>query len=287
MPEVPASQLPTDAPEAVITALAVAPEDARQRYRIITRGQLDLIKALRAEGFAVRVDGDPDLPVRYLSEKGEPGALVDLIDILVGGVGGVATGLVANALFQWGRTWLRREPEELSEGEKGNVCLRIKGNDGAITYGEPFGLPSSDDQRRALLHQFDRVQRGRDQALARQSPYPGLPVPMFLEHSDKIVGWANPVIHPRGLKVEPCKIDDDETWRRVKAKELNGFSVALLVESSICSVCDSEYRECEHIAGLSYGDARCVVTLAKVRITEVSIVKEPVNPGAVISPDPI
>ena len=95
------------------------------------------------------------------------------------------------------------------------------------------------------------------------------------------MGWASPTVDARGLRVKTW-IEDEETWKRVEKNELRGFSVGLLVHESMCSICEKDFVDCDHISGLYYDGKQCNVTLVGLDLAEVSIVKEPVQPSAVI-----
>ena len=86
----------------------------------------------------------------------------------------------------------------------------------------------------------------------------------------------------KALRCDPAKIDDEDTWRRVRSGELKGMSIAMLVHDSECTICRRQYAECLHISGQDYGGTMCTVGIHGVHLTEISVVKDPVNPGCVI-----
>ena len=55
------------------------------------------------------------------------------------------------------------------------------------------------------------------------------------------------------------------------------MSVGMIVGSQICSICGSEYEDCEHIKGRPYMGRFCTVTLIPAKIDHVSIVEDPAN----------
>jgi hypothetical protein len=53
------------------------------------------------------------------------------------------------------------------------------------------------------------------------------------------------------------------------------FSMGCRVESSICSICGSEYDECEHIVGRPYMGQLCAQIVKRMTMAEVSLVENP------------
>jgi hypothetical protein len=55
------------------------------------------------------------------------------------------------------------------------------------------------------------------------------------------------------------------------------FSSGVSVESSTCSICGSEYEECEHIAGGPYMGQLCAQVAEKIKLLAVSLVGDPAD----------
>ena len=54
------------------------------------------------------------------------------------------------------------------------------------------------------------------------------------------------------------------------------FSTGIVVDDTICSICENNYEQCEHIAGQVYMGEFCTRIINKIRETrEVSIVENP------------
>jgi hypothetical protein len=67
-------------------------------------------------------------------------------------------------------------------------------------------------------------------------------------------------------------------------------SIGIIVHESRCTICGSEYGECEHIKGMVYMGQICSCEITKCDIYERSIVPDPANKHArmiVISDDDI
>jgi hypothetical protein len=55
------------------------------------------------------------------------------------------------------------------------------------------------------------------------------------------------------------------------------FSVGVIVEEAVCSICGEEYGECDHEKGKAYMGQECVRNIKHVRMIEGSIVEKPAN----------
>lgn len=70
-----------------------------------------------------------------------------------------------------------------------------------------------------------------------------------------------------------------------RAKELETYlfppqmflSAGMIVRKQVCSICDEDYSECDHLEGLPYCGEFCAVQLAEVEADHVAIVEEPAN----------
>ncbi|SRR6266849_1746330 len=55
------------------------------------------------------------------------------------------------------------------------------------------------------------------------------------------------------------------------------LSVGMIVKSQICSICEKEYEDCEHVKGRPYMGKFCTITLIPCQIDHVSFVDSPAN----------
>jgi len=240
--------------------------------RLISRGTLDVIKLLREEGAQVAILPEDGSPLDYYVEKGEVDLLREvlylvLVDIPIG----VLTSLIGSWLFQ------RMGKKQKDLPEESHIAIGIEA-DGRRVFYDHRGREVPQETVNQLIELVkDRASTLTAISTAR-SPYPDLPIPICLEHTERIVGWGKPVETERGLKLEPGKITDQETWLRIQNGELRGMSIAAVVCDSECSICHRQYVECEHVSGLQYGGRVCVNSIKNTwRLIEVSIVKEPIN----------
>jgi hypothetical protein len=140
----------------------------------------------------------------------------------------------------------------------------------------------SDQQFIALLSAL--IDRGRryTESLYAIPPDPFRQVPIYLEHTSRIVGWGSVAVDDEALRVKNALITDKEACRQLDNDELKGFSIAGLVHNAICSVCNAQYVDCNHITGNTYDGVACLVHILGIDLAEVSLVKNPVNIAAVI-----
>jgi hypothetical protein len=95
-----------------------------------------------------------------------------------------------------------------------------------------------------------------EKSRALAPPDPTRPVPIFLEHTDKLIGWGQVVKEEDGLKLKDAKIIDKTTLKRIDRGTLEGISIAGLIYDSTCTICEGKYINCNHIAGSLYSDPK-------------------------------
>jgi hypothetical protein len=142
------------------------------------------------------------------------------------------------------------------------------------------GNPISDERFASLLKALDERARRYDELRRRAPPDPNRPVPIYLEHITKIVGWGRVEVDDTGLKVENAIVTDDETWTRIESGELKGLSIGAVVGGSRCSICGEDYVSCNHVGGREYNGVRCAVHIDELEPEEISIVRNPAQPLA-------
>jgi hypothetical protein len=104
------------------------------------------------------------------------------------------------------------------------------------------------------------------------------PIPIFLEHTSKVVGYAEKIVlEGKGLLVENVKIHDDAVSHQIKLGELIGFSVGAIAKKYECSICHKDYLKCKHIRGKSYNGEKAYCEIKEADLVEISIVSDPSN----------
>ncbi len=241
--------------------------------RVVSRETLHLIKALRAQGYAVVVQPDDGTKLSYLAEKGIREFLSDPVYAFVTGI---PTGLILNLIANW-IAELRRpsKPDEV------NVILEFDEDGNKVRYSES-GRVVSDEKFNSILSALEARKHRFEESRELSPPDPEYCVPVHLEHSGKVVGWSKgfvPDDQEKVIRVGPSKIYDDETLRRIENGDLRGWSIAGIISSATCLLCGKEYVDCNHIAGMNYDGKECIVQTT-IRPAEISIVKDPVQPLA-------
>lgn len=243
--------------------------------KTISRPALDLVKKLRSQGHEVLVRPDDERNLEYIARKGFiEDVLSDPLFLKVAGFSaGVVTGLISNWLYDK----FGNQQSNADRGEETKVVIEVEEEGNRLRYSET-GEPISDEKFDSLLHFMEKRKNAYFEARKQSPPNEDLRIPIFLEHSFEVVGWTRIRRTNKGLLADPAHISNDETLERIERGELNGFSVGGIVRESECTICGSNYVECNHIGGESYDGQECVVKVSSIELCDVSIVKEPVNP---------
>ncbi len=85
------------------------------------------------------------------------------------------------------------------------------------------------------------------------------------------------------MEIERCKIVDKTIFRKINKGKIKGASITGIAEQSKCSICNSNYVECNHIVGEIYDGIACKNSIEKATIVELSLVKTPTNPECLVS----
>jgi hypothetical protein len=133
-----------------------------------------------------------------------------------------------------------------------------------------------------MLRVLERRAEKYREATAVLSPDPFRPIPIYLEHTTKLIGWGRVLIDDKGLKIDDAVIFDRKVLKRIEKGDLQGTSIAGLIYDATCSICMSDYVDCNHIANREYDDKVCVVEINGIDLAEISIVSRPVQPLAII-----
>jgi len=247
--------------------------------RLISRETLLLLKRLRKKGYKVEVLPDNGKKIEYLAKKGFTDFLTDPLVLQVVGIPiSILTGLVSSWLYDMLRSRTNRESTQVPE--QTNIVISIKEQGRTVHY-DHKGREISDERFRDILSLLQAQRDGYSESLRAVPSDPELPIPMYLEHTNKIIGWANLRMGDRGLEVAPAQIIDAETWKRMQEEELRGFSISGIVTESECSICHGDFTTCNHGAREHNEQEDCVVRISGIQLCEVSVVKDPVNPETV------
>jgi hypothetical protein len=199
-----------------------------------------------------------------------------LSDPIVLFVTGIPLSVILNLIAAWLYDTLKRSPQP----DETNLAIEYD-EQGKKAWYNHSGQPISEQRFQALLDSLDQRALTYAESQARTSPDPRHPIPVNLEHTGRIVGWAEQVVKDDvGLRVDDIVIVDDDTLRRIGSGELKGLSIGGIIHRSTCSICNGEYADCNHIAGRHYGGRECAVRIDGIYVGEISVVKDPVQPLA-------
>jgi hypothetical protein len=169
---------------------------------------LHLIKILRQKGYSVAVTPDNGTKLNYITEKGFREFLADPVIALVMGI---PIGVLANLLSSWIYDKLKHRPD----GNDVNLVLQ-QIETGKLSYYNYGGAIVKAQRVKDLLQlQKQRVEI-YTQSEKQLPPHPNLTIPIHLEHTGKIVGWAEGLKEDeKGLAIEGGHITDPETLHRI------------------------------------------------------------------------
>ncbi|HVN63730.1 MAG TPA: hypothetical protein VMT58_03780 [Candidatus Binataceae bacterium] len=251
-------------------------EEIFPNRRVISRRALLIAKRLRALGHTVVIVPDDGRKLEYVTEKDLFSFLDDPIFLTVGSV---ALTLILNVIGNViSEPFLRRFN---SSADHGSMVIEVDEKGGKLKYNE-HGRVVSEERFQELI----RLMKSRQASYAasRRTAAPTLdrPFPIFLEHTSRIVGWAQPQLTDEGILIENCEVTDPDTLERIKKGELKGFSIAGIVKEARCNICKGDLVECVHCPGELCGGVECIATILKMDLGEISIVREPANPGCTL-----
>jgi len=239
--------------------------------RVILWELLQLVKALRSQGYVVRVLPEDGTRLNWRQENGLRDVLQDPVTLTLISIPiSVATSLLANLVWDRFGRWRDRKrapivivvPAGRSAGKYDIFGNRISNwYESSSTLGE-----------RESSHWYWKTR-------LQSSPYPTFPEPILLEHTARIVGWGRVSVDDVGLLVE-ARIDDFEIQQKLDSGELGGFSFGALIYDSRCSICGKQYVDCGHTSGNCYDGVKCIAHIKGADFAEISVVQRPASPDA-------
>lgn len=234
--------------------------------KLITRDTLILVKELRSQGYKIVIEPEDDRPIEYLYKKGLTQLFADPINVILIGIPiSIVTNIISNKI------------QKLIDGEekidKSNINIKIDNSNNVYNY---LGEPQDKDNVKSIIKRRKEDKEGFNKRFEIKSPRGDYPIPIFLEHKPRIVGWCKLWSDEIGLKSEGF-ITDKIVKRRISQNRLNGASVTGIATKAECSICSLNYVECNHIAGEKYNNNICSNFIIKTDFVETSIVKTPIN----------
>jgi len=242
--------------------------------RAVPQSTLHVIKRLRSAGVRVRIEPDDHRPLCFTFQRGIGDWLADPAVALLAGI---PVGVVSNILYGWWHDRKRRDREFPSA----TIAFVVE-EDGEIRYYSLDGQPL----RRELAHEISsRAQRSAElfrKTIKTPAPDPRRPYPIQRDHSGEVIGWSagvRPDADKGTLNLLDVIVTDAVAEADLASGKLSGTSVGAIAQRSLCSICDGNYIECNHVAGDEYEEGRCVVFIERSLPAEFSFVQDPINPS--------
>ena len=239
--------------------------------RAVPQSTLHVIKRLRHAGVCVKIEPDDHRPLCFTFQRGIGDWLADPAILALAGI---PVGFVSNVLYGWWRDRIKRDREFPSA-----TIAFVAEEDGDIRYYSLDGQP----MRRELVHEISsRAQRSAEsfrKTIKTPAPDPRRPYPIQRDHSGEVIGWAEVRFTAEGPILHDVVVTDAAAERDLATGKLSGTSVGAIAQRSLCSVCNGNYIECNHVAGDEYEEGRCVVFIERSLPAEFSFVQDPINPA--------
>ena len=236
-------------------------EDRFPNRKVLSRADINLMKYFRSKDYEVIVEPEDEFPVHMLTQKNFIEYLPTVLELAGNLSIGVISGLIANYLS---KDFAKSNSDEfiIKQGER--------------IYSKS-GESLSEKEANQKLNSAMNVRKQFGEAFERESPYEDSPYPLFWEHSGVIIGWCSVDVDEQGLFIKSGRLTSVEATEAIGNGSLQGFSIGGLVKKPICSVCHSNYIDCQHFAGRSYHGDMCVNQLTEIDLAEISLVKSPAN----------
>ncbi|MEN9909862.1 MAG: hypothetical protein RLZZ540_3011 [Bacteroidota bacterium] len=240
--------------------------------KLVTRDTLLLIKYLRSDGYDVVIEPDNGLPIQYLYKKGVKEFFADPVNIMLINIPiTILTNIISNQIQKFF--------DKKQSVNRENINITIDNSNKTYNY---LGEHHPKNHKKLVAKKRKELKDGFNKCFEIKSPYEDLPTPVFLEHKPKIVGWCYLWSDNQGLKSKMI-ITDKVVKRRVSQNRLNGLSVTGIATKTECSICKSDFLNCEHIPAKKYKGQKCYNTIIETDYVETSIVKEPINSQCLIN----
>jgi len=152
------------------------------------------------------IEPDDGSKLNYTTEKGVKEFLADPIHMLIVEM---PIGVVVHILS----TWLYQRFKRIPNTEEVSILLEVDQQGTRIRY-DHTGKPLSEKKFQAILRLFETKARRYEESQRITPPDPLRPVPIFLEHTDKLVGWGRMAKDEKGLRLNDVEITHKNTLRR-------------------------------------------------------------------------
>jgi hypothetical protein len=247
--------------------------------RIVSRDTLEIIKILRNDGYDVKIMPDDGSKIHYTVEKGINELLANPIFVFVVNIPiSIITGIAGSWLYDR----MKNKKEYKKIPEKSGFVIETNESGTTMRY-DSWGNPVSEEKFEQLLSVMNENRKNWIEARKIKSPDLSLPYPIFMKHTPRIIGWCDLKMKDTGIHADPIKIIDEEAMIKIRLGDLKGISFGGVIHSSECSICGNQYTECNHISGKEYAEGECITKIDGVYFAEFSLVKDPIQPLAILN----
>lgn len=250
--------------------------------KLLTHDTLTLVKLLRQEGHTVIIKPNDDIPVEYLFKKGYTEIFADPVYAFLINTATTITTTIATTLFS---NYVQKLIDKHSKSKEKIDSTQTKNNfiisiNNTITNlnGKTYSASELKDLKGKQLRKIEEYK----QCFSSKGPYLHLSVPLFKEHRPKIVGWCILQADDKGLKIKEGRITDKSIKRKLSEGKFKGASITGVATEVICSICKTNWVECNHMSGEKYSGKTCLASITQAIPIEVSLVKKPINPECLV-----
>lgn len=242
--------------------------------KVITREHLDFIKKLRSEGYDVQIKPSEISKLHFITRKGEWDFLSDPLFIYTSNA---FLTIVLNILSNWiydkinSRKKTAIHPKIIIESRDGDKVFRY-----SLT-----GELIDEKMFKNIMNHLEEKESINKTLINLKTDDNEYVWPIFLNHTNKHIGWAKVWDDEIGLATS-AKIFDMKVFEKIESGELKGLSITGIVNDSECSICGNDYTECNHIGQKVYDGSKCTVNLKEIDLCELHVVETHVNPLAKI-----
>jgi len=234
--------------------------------KLITRDTLILVKHLRLDGYEVIIKPENNQPIEYLFKKGFEDFFSSPIMLTFYGISiNIISNLISNKI------------QKIIDGNSNVNPSNITYNtDNSTNIYNFFGEEISKENLNQIEKNRKNLQDEYKKCFEIKPPNLELPVPIFLQHKPNIIGWCKLWMDNNCIMADGMIIDKT-VKRRISQKRLKGASITGIATKSICSICKSNFVDCNHIPNVNYNGKICYNSILESEFVEMSIVKEPIN----------
>lgn len=249
-------------------------------YKVISWETLELVKEMRSKGMDVSILPENNKPLCYTFKKGDGGLFSDPIIIFgLTSVWSVLINIVSNRIDH--RIQNKKDRKKTLKRAKENIII-VK-DESSNEFYSLEGKRIERLKKQKIEEKRINTMVDYNLSITASPPKMNLRHPIYLEHAyNRIVGWGNVKLSDSRLILKEYIFTLESIPEKIRNGEIKGMSVAGIAVSSSCSICNSNYVNCNHISGRVYDGKECINSITKSLLADVSLVKDPINQNCII-----